>query len=171
MTKPIQVRDHLFKAKPKGYDTWVEGGLYRHDPPLQCIVPKDFVPEQPAYHIIQTGFADWNMPRPVVTYEVDPSTICQFTGEMDKNKKRIFENDILRISEEGDAIPPSTAPVWDMEARVFWSHAHMRWSVLTDDGNEVGLEEFIGCHDVEITVIGNTIDTPDYAELFDITNC
>lgn len=30
------------------------------------------------------------------TYEVDPDTVCQFTGEVDKNGKRVFEGDVVR---------------------------------------------------------------------------
>lgn len=33
--------------------------------------------------------------KPKVDFEIDPDTICQYTGLVDRYKKKIFENDIL----------------------------------------------------------------------------
>ena len=89
------MREIIFRGKRIDNGEWVEGYLYEHKPPLVGIVSENDVPEPSQWFIARTGFADWNMPRPVEFVEVDPSTIGQYTGLKDKNGKQIFEGDIL----------------------------------------------------------------------------
>ena len=89
------MRKIIFRGKRLDNGEWAEGYLYEHEPALVVIVSENDVPEPSKWFIARTGFADWNMPRPVEFVEVDPSTIGQYTGLEDKNGKRIFEGDIL----------------------------------------------------------------------------
>ena len=73
---------------------WVYGYLYIHEPPLTVCESKD--ESKRKYYILQTGIADWNMDRPKVWYEVDKETVGQFTGQLDKNNKKIFEDDYVK---------------------------------------------------------------------------
>ena len=79
----------------KGY--WVEGSFFYHQNRMPCPIGeteesmnKDMVPL-----IARDGFADWNMSRPIECIEVILGTVGQFTGALDKNKKRIFEGDCV----------------------------------------------------------------------------
>lgn len=76
------MREILFKAKRIDNGEWVEGyvvrkrGLY-------------FI-----YDIVNSESCRQN------NYEIDPETVCQFTGLCDKNGRNIWENDIFQYTDE-----------------------------------------------------------------------
>ena len=95
------MREILFRGKRLNNGEWAEGYLYEHEPALVGIASENDVPEPSKWFIARTGFADWNMPRPVEFVEIDPSTVGQYTGMKDKNGKKVFEGDIVRKTNEG----------------------------------------------------------------------
>lgn len=70
------MREILFKAKRFDNGEWVEGYLMDED-----------------YINIPFNELGGRFDEPI---EIEPDTICQYTGLTDKNGKKIWENDILR---------------------------------------------------------------------------
>lgn len=86
------MREILFKAKMKGNGEWMRG-VPVDVTPLSCfeVLNKEYI-------MVRAGFADWGLPRGLEGAKVDPRTICEYSGFNAKEKKEIFESDILKIN-------------------------------------------------------------------------
>lgn len=133
------MREILFRAKSKNYRLnvkdkhWVYGSLVRGE----VLFPK----KKEEYFIVELSN------RGSCTYEVEPGTLCQYTGMNDKNGKRIWENDIIKHE------------ISDTIGTVKWyQEDYVGWCV---DDTIIDEQQFTDEMWNECEVIGNIFDTPE----------
>lgn len=119
------MREILFKAKRLDNGEWVEGYYV-------CTLDgkKHYI--LTGRKTILSGFSHFD------NYEVDPETVCQYTGRKDKNGKKIFESDIVKGKFHG----------YEEKDTITWSERVARFVFPLWDRDEY-------------EVIGNLFDNPD----------
>jgi uncharacterized phage protein (TIGR01671 family) len=156
------MREILFRGKRIDNGDWVRGGFHEHTKRTPCPIGDSIQTEDIACLIIKSGFSDWNMPKPIQGYEVDPKTVDLYTGFNDDSKKpvKIFGGDVLRGSWQESVDDYSSQTLW-VEAVVSWDSENGKWIVTEIPSLETyDLADWMP----ERKVIGNIYDNTELLE-------
>lgn len=129
------MREILFKAKRLDNGEWVEGYLWS---------------TRTIGHTSLCGNLD--------EIVIDPSTVCQYTGLTDKNGKKIFEEDVLKIAKKSDGMGAYFFPSLEYPVNVMvkWDMCAWMWETLGENKYYISFPD-AWCH-YECEVIGNIHD-------------
>ena len=133
------MREILFKAKKKNNGEWVEG----------YYVKSRYYEGGTNHFIIDVENKHNDYGAFSLKYEVDPDTICQYTGLKDGNGTKIFENDIV--------ISAEFCPDNEGYGVIQWADDEAMFTIDTD-GCCYNFDNFFGA---EFEVIGNIFDDPE----------
>ena len=146
---------YLYRAKRIDNGEWVEGYLiYDNTEGRYRIVIK-------LNYSTGTFIYAENAPR------VDTNTICQCTGLMDKNRKLIWENDIVRFQFDNDDCPFMNKDTKKRVGKVFFSDFRASWSVAMGRkcSKEINNDLFRYVQNGNrVEVIGNVFENPELLE-------
>ena len=113
------MREILFRAKREDTGEWVEGDFLRlHKLNESCIAIRG-----DNQHWCNTQFIP-----------IDPSTLCQFTGLLDKNGERIWEGDVVNSWHTG-IHPDSKMYNESFKGYVMFDVRIGAWFIEVDDGS------------------------------------
>ena len=159
----MKMREILFRGKQTDNGKWIYGGYFHLHKTTYCCAEADDG-NNDIHRIVFERMTDWNLPNQHMMADVLPETVGQYTGLTDKNGKKIFEGDIVRLTDE---------------------HNEIEWTAVVVFGNPNGeynwgwqlkaIGEFDGNKDILLwvdmeesgaycEVIGNIHDNPELME-------
>ncbi len=139
------MREHLYRAKREGKDEWVKGYF------TNCYCAR----------IVRANGNEYG--HPIDYIDVDFNTVSEYTGLTDKNCKKIFEGDIVKLSppdkdfslhnpkEERILEVVFFKGMFALDMHKWWKYGHGRCALE-------------GYESERLEVIGNIYDTPELLE-------
>ena len=126
------MREILFRGKRKIDNRWIEGNFITDEQDLSK-----------AYIGYLFGVDDDGTVHDTDVTEVDPETVCQWTGLTDKNNRKIFEGDIVKNG---------------LEHYEVWWNFDSSSITLSSENESRGL--YLSRNET-VEVIGNIFDNPE----------
>ena len=142
------MREILFKAKRIDNGKWVEGYLF--DNGFDGEEKKYFIGGLIIEKYNGTACDEWDITG-IDFYEIDPETLCQFTGLCDSYGNKIWENDIL-MAHLDESYPEDA------------TYKTVEWNAAGWVGHEAGStdREYLDEFDTEhFEVVGNIFDNKE----------
>lgn len=132
------MREILFRGKIKDTGEWGEGI------PIKNQIGTFICFDENPHYCYQYGYMEIDE-----IIQVDPETVCQFTGLIDKNGEKIFEKDIVYYPFENEHFT------------VCWDEEESRFII-----DRIDAYHSFGCvYGNELEVVGNVFDNPELVEV------
>ena len=144
----------LFKGKRKDNGEWVKGFVFEFKSKIYISeMTQTFI----TVYYTEESVADFNMRA----YEIDPATLCQYTGLTDKNGKKIWENDIVKNKKRTEGFD------W---YKVVWRKDFADFGVEPikpkfEAKYPMGLSDELTIYGRDYEVVGNVFDNPELLEV------
>lgn len=143
------MREILFKAKRIDNSEWVYG-YYLCD----GITGKVYIHDS-GNSVNESDKVGYDGYLQFVAYEIDPETICQYTGLIDKNGEKIWENDILKAHLDKNYPQDITY------TKIIWNECRF----CTNENHSIDIETLDKWDAEHYEVCGNVFDNPDLLEV------
>lgn len=155
------MRTILFKAhgiEDRDKNHWYQGNYWRTDDTTYCVASDyESSPNNTHHYIVFDEVTDWGLPNRKMRADINPETLCEYTGKLDHNKKRIWEHDIVRVTN-----------TYNNPATVSWYVIRYRpqtGAFVFTDPKELMYSSLDGFHELcHIEVMGNEFDNPELLE-------
>lgn len=141
-------REILFRGKRKDNGEWIEGGYAEHDGKVFIVTWVRYMPDTRDWDTAE--YYENNPHYNSSLIEVVPETVSQYTGLTDKNGRKIFEGDIVEVTEGSLDCDNGKGNVLFYEGL---------WYVDGEPQNSLYDLRNIGDHEIE--VIGNIFDNEE----------
>lgn len=158
------MREILFRGKRMDNGEWVEGYVFDNDFSDDkryfvgsLVVEPDGGSKSYDFDITGMNFC-----------EVDPETICQYTGLTDKNGKKIWEGDIISYQRDNDDCPFPNKDTKKRFGKVFYQGFRSTFAIGMGRNGSRSINDDLWKYvqnGNRVEVIGNVFDNPELLEV------